>query len=1200
MAPPSACLLATNDDADLPGSDQVGTVAPLYSSSSDLRPYDSPPPKRTRRTSTLVGLLSLVCVVMLGTLASPLFIVHADGSLPHRLVALDTPRTASLGLAAEAIKALGLELDTVSFQCAESLWSEWGLDPVRSYVNPILSMPKPSMDFLALLAARNLRVATWDDIRNNPLSEFACASAHYIVSTMTSRFMPRGQLWNQPSTAEMDWGPAREFTDMTAWDRMVSLHEQTERALIAVFDTFVSGSPVAVYLRGCAKQVITSGTPPFEDVQPHLRRPNGDSAHPHMSKLPFSARFKPTPTLRLPKARQKRNTSYRPRHYGDILEATALDSLLEWLKIHESNMQAVKAFGKAARRAPNAPEFLGYGQAIQPQQTLVIGQDQFLPEARGIIWDCAGFGAGLPAVPMDFDAPINTGVDRDTVQRELTDWPDQELVGFLLDGVQFRADLPLQIVLCPHLTSLAAGYASVQREVVRLSVVEKYTSLHNYLPTMPIRTEPQGSEPRRLEPDRPRRTSDGGAPRRAAFDGMGIQAVSLNAAIGLRDWTSFPAPENLGDAGPFDSEDQPEGPEAAWDQPMPKWTAPEVKPQVQDKAHDDGILRHAALFVFHEPLLGFTDDYKDYFNHFGLAKSEYWLKSFTWLFDSRPVGNDAPGVFTDESFAGFDRDVPLSLTFSQEERLGFGNSLAPNVAQRAGCAIVEVFRQRFDAEEEVLFNKLLDPTSNVCVPYSARDALTWRSGWTDVCRWIDDRRQLSALTGNNELRRYAVHIYTDDPIFSGVGSDTLVRMMRTWFQVNEDFGMKMAIARKRQVGTRMTWLGFNFFLTSGIITATPEKLSKGREVLNQILDGSITTFDQYRRLLGLLEHLLLFVGADRSFMYGLYGQNFRRGLMFGPATRMVFGRQQLESLGRWLYTLTTGGGCFFSMALSSPTIPLPEKGLALLPPDSNLLAPRPISGEEFHLYSDAAVEDTSGGLGGWVHGECWHFPLSQADRDLLHITAWEFVALGINIIIFGRRLSGFQVHLLADALATVQVMFHRAAHSPHMQCIHRLILALPELACLGPLRSENHVFGEVNICADAASRGRFDLLRLLGRQFGLDVRRLPLPARAFEFLRQVRQAIHASNESEGATHSSDPAPRPQGRVELELMQHRGAPFYRSRGPASSVPSSEGHVPTNLRVGLFAQAGSSAVAFGYGLTRGKCNRTTSSWNLPTRR
>jgi hypothetical protein len=107
----------------------------------DLRPYDSPPPKCTRRTSTLVGLLSLVCVVMLGTLASPLFIVHADGSLPHRLVALDTPRTASLGLAAEAIKALGLELDTVSFQCAESLWSEWGLDPVRSYVNPILSMP---------------------------------------------------------------------------------------------------------------------------------------------------------------------------------------------------------------------------------------------------------------------------------------------------------------------------------------------------------------------------------------------------------------------------------------------------------------------------------------------------------------------------------------------------------------------------------------------------------------------------------------------------------------------------------------------------------------------------------------------------------------------------------------------------------------------------------------------------------------------------------------------------------------------------------------------------------------------------------------------------------------------------------------------------------------------------------------------------
>ena len=104
-------------------------------------------------------------------------------------------------------------------------------------------------------------------------------------------------------------------------------------------------------------------------------------------------------------------------------------------------------------------------------------------------------------------------------------------------------------------------------------------------------------------------------------------------------------------------------------------------------------------------------------------------------------------------------------------------------------------------------------------------------GWADVCRWTHDRRGLSEKTGNSELRRYAVHLYTDDPVFTCVGSDTLIRAMRTWFEVNQDFGMKMAIAEKRQVGTRMVWLGFNFYLTSGIISAVPEKISRGRELI---------------------------------------------------------------------------------------------------------------------------------------------------------------------------------------------------------------------------------------------------------------------------------------------------------------------------------------------------------------------------------
>jgi hypothetical protein len=175
---------------------------------------------------------------------------------------------------------------------------------------------------------------------------------------------------------------------------------------------------------------------------------------------------------------------------------------------------------------------LGFGQAVEPHDVLVVGQDQFLPPARDIIWDCRGFPHGLPAVPLDFDAPVSSDLSSPYIQRVLENWPDQELLGFLIDGVDFRADLPLQIVLGPQLVSLSKAYPNAQKEIVRLHGFG-YHYLHNYLPFIPIRDVPQGSTPRKNEVGRDRRTSDGGFPRKTVCDNAGICAVSLNEAIGL-------------------------------------------------------------------------------------------------------------------------------------------------------------------------------------------------------------------------------------------------------------------------------------------------------------------------------------------------------------------------------------------------------------------------------------------------------------------------------------------------------------------------------------------------------------------------------------------------------------------------------------------------------------------------------------------
>ena len=103
-------------------------------------------------------------------------------------------------------------------------------------------------------------------------------------------------------------------------------------------------------------------------------------------------------------------------------------------------------------------------------------------------------------------------------------------------------------------------------------------------------------------------------------------AVTLNAAIGLKEWLSP-------DSSPDDDCDKDCPTEIDQDSlRVLKWTAQEIKPQIQDKVWDDYILRHAALHVFHEPLSGWTDDVADYFNHIPIATSEYWVSCLLWSF----------------------------------------------------------------------------------------------------------------------------------------------------------------------------------------------------------------------------------------------------------------------------------------------------------------------------------------------------------------------------------------------------------------------------------------------------------------------------------------------------------------------------------------------------------------------------------------
>ena len=174
----------------------------------------------------------------------------------------------------------------------------------------------------------------------------------------------------------------------------------------------------------------------------------------------------------------------------------------------------------------------------------------------------------------------------------------------LVDGVQYQADLRLQFVFGPHLTSLPAGFLSVEKELKRL-LKQGFNGLHRLLPFAPGHFLPQGSAARKHEPGRYRRTTDGGCPRcpEKSLDGDGHPAVALNVAIGLKDV--------LSPGGSL------------------KWRAQEVKPRLQDKIWDDLIFADAAR-LFHEPHNGFSTDIADYFNTIPLHPAEYWKSCLIW------------------------------------------------------------------------------------------------------------------------------------------------------------------------------------------------------------------------------------------------------------------------------------------------------------------------------------------------------------------------------------------------------------------------------------------------------------------------------------------------------------------------------------------------------------------------------------------
>lgn len=290
-----------------------------------------------------------------------------------------------------------------------------------------------------------------------------------------------------------------------ALSRMQAADIHLRNGLLAV----APEDPAAEHLKGLAELI----RPPNVEEIPFEYRLQGalpSFRDPWLALLPFRTRVAPpvTDPLPTPPPRKSPPPWFAPKSLADLLLPAAFESLQHWLESLRLWLLDLAENGEEG--------------AVKRPTPFILGRSEFVEGARDVYWDLRG------AVPKPVaDQPIKSHLDLDYLAEYRPGWPDEELFSHLLEGVRFKSHQAFQIVLQAHLFSLAKGLAGVHREFKRLHEKQWYGFFPS-LPFAPWMTYPNGSTVRKLEPDRPRRTTDAAAPRDLPTDGDGVRVLPIN------------------------------------------------------------------------------------------------------------------------------------------------------------------------------------------------------------------------------------------------------------------------------------------------------------------------------------------------------------------------------------------------------------------------------------------------------------------------------------------------------------------------------------------------------------------------------------------------------------------------------------------------------------------------------------------------
>ena len=870
---------------------------------------------------------------------------------------------------------------------------------------------------------------------------------------------------------------------------------------------------LAAFLEGCASRVEP---PPLHEVPADLQAlALTDSDIRELSTRPFARNTVVTTTAApVYKTRPDAFPAHLPEPtcHASFLQAEVVSSCLDWYADADAWHRQRMAGADATR-----PKGLAYGfDALRPEWRPFF-------EAGGVV--LFDERTGQPKCLTTSNYPLRASLNGDFATREFADYPDQEMVAAMRDGVCIKAQgLPVLQLGC-NLEALydANGVAGVRSVATELDKFASYDDTgwlmrapkadrrRGVLPTatLPSCTSPIGAVPKkdggtRIITDMTfpygrlslREVSAAPLPPEHRWDGVSpyrpTDSRPYESSTTLGGGGSVALPPNVASGPskpPTNERYTPNGPH-----PWPR----EGKCTVAEQAHNDVILSVPCQLAG-LPQYNLAWDFWKCFH-------QKHYRPYEVIATAAHVPHlDGHGEVSDH------------LRGITNGRMAMGGLFASGLCQRDGNAIYFKTMQRFDARQRA--RRLIEPESPA------------------VAGWLAAREGLPHDDYGSQARLAAGGFYSDDPKITVVGPPSRVLdLALSFYEVvgPDGLGFKLADHTKWQVACWASWQGVRMSGMLGVLWLPPDKALRANEELQEYGAGRMVGA-AFVKMMGYLNYLAEVLVVHANLNRLLWQSYDSLKLRCPPSDLGVTvvrpGSAQRRAVDTWRrIIMRTPGTTLLRIVRRAP------------PPQDNATV--------WAIASDACMDfitvdgvkvagclhggvDRKGqpmhdppGMGGVLYGRLWQYAFSAAEIEVVTIPVAEFMAAVVGLMVYdsvGALEYAERICLEVDAEATPRTALQGKAHRPGLLIAHD---EFTRLKVYGKYKSRlmgQHVFGAGNEGADKASRSRNAEAERLVRFLGLEPRWLPLPAEAHSYKDAVVKRLRDIQRPKTTPGTCDPA-----------------------------------------------------------------------------